>query len=129
MVYLEAIQALTEPFEPGSTLKPFIAAALLSRRRASLSERIDVLGGEYTVHGRTLRDVHRSDEPMTLGEVIRHSSNVGIVRFAERLSHPHDPDPARTAIEVRPVDRLAGRQQRSRQPGQHDRRPSVHGNH
>lgn len=83
---VSAASALTEPFEPGSTLKPFIAAALLAHGRVSPTERIDVFGGEYTVQGRTLRDVHRSDGPMTLAEVIRHSSNVGIVRFAERLT-------------------------------------------
>lgn len=83
---VSAASALTEPFEPGSTLKPFIAATLLAHGRVSPSERIDVFGGEYTVHGRTLRDVHRSDSAMTLADVIRHSSNVGIVRFAERLT-------------------------------------------
>lgn len=81
-----AASALTEPFEPGSTLKPFLAAALLASGRAHLTDSVDVRGGEYTVEGRTLHDVHRGETSLTLAGVLRWSSNVGIVRFAERLS-------------------------------------------
>ena len=77
--------ALTEPFEPGSTLKPFIAAALLSRGRARADETVSTEGGTLTVQGRTITDLHRADR-MSLREVIMYSSNVGIVRFAERLT-------------------------------------------
>lgn len=85
-VRVTAATALTEPFEPGSTLKPFIAAALLAHGRASPRDSIEVFGGEYTVNGRTLRDVHRGEDVMTLADVLRWSSNVGIARFAERLT-------------------------------------------
>ncbi|MDQ3674985.1 MAG: penicillin-binding transpeptidase domain-containing protein, partial [Gemmatimonadota bacterium] len=37
--------AITEPFEPGSTLKPFVAAALLSRGRARPDEVIPTFNG------------------------------------------------------------------------------------
>jgi cell division protein FtsI (penicillin-binding protein 3) len=77
--------ALTEPFEPGSTVKPLIAAALLSRGRAAASDTIDVFGGSWTENGRTITDVHKLTRP-TLRDVIRWSSNVGISRFAQRLS-------------------------------------------
>jgi len=77
--------ALTEPYEPGSTLKPFLAAALIERDRAELDEVINTHGGRYTINGRTVSDVHRADS-MTFAEVIQFSSNVGIVQLAERLS-------------------------------------------
>lgn len=80
-----AATALTEPFEPGSTLKPFIAAALLSLGRARPDERIDTYRGRYQVHGRTITDLHK-DSVATMGDVIRWSSNVGIVRLSERLT-------------------------------------------
>ncbi|MGH7665306.1 MAG: penicillin-binding transpeptidase domain-containing protein [Gemmatimonadaceae bacterium] len=80
-----AATALTEPFEPGSTLKPFIAATLLSHGLAGIGDTIETYGGVYTVHGRTIRDVHRSSR-LSLADVIRFSSNVGIARFAERLT-------------------------------------------
>jgi cell division protein FtsI (penicillin-binding protein 3) len=78
------VPALSEPFEPGSTLKPFFAAALLARGRAKPDERIDTENGVYTVDGRTITDVH-AEKSMTLGQVIRQSSNIGIVKFASRL--------------------------------------------
>ena len=80
-----AATAIIEPYQPGSTLKPFIAAALLARGKARVNEVIETFNGTYRTFGRTIRDVH-GEPRMTLADVIRHSSNVGIVRFAERLS-------------------------------------------
>jgi cell division protein FtsI (penicillin-binding protein 3) len=79
------VPALSEPFEPGSTLKPFFAAALIAAERASPDERIDTENGVYTMDGRTITDVH-GEASMTLEEIIRHSSNIGIVKLASRLS-------------------------------------------
>jgi cell division protein FtsI (penicillin-binding protein 3) len=81
-----AATALTEPFEPGSTLKPFIAAGLLSRGRVRTRDVVDTRAGVLTVEGRTVHDVHRGEDRMTLAQVLKWSSNVGIVRFAERLA-------------------------------------------
>jgi cell division protein FtsI (penicillin-binding protein 3) len=78
--------ALTEPFEPGSTLKPFIAAGLLSLGRVNPADRVPSHDGILHLHGRTIRDVHRVHAPMTLEETVRWSSNIGIVQFAERLT-------------------------------------------
>ncbi|HVE78817.1 MAG TPA: penicillin-binding protein 2, partial [Gemmatimonadaceae bacterium] len=77
--------ALTEPFEPGSTLKPVIAASLLTLGRARPDEAIDTYDGVYTTHGRTINDIHKAAR-LSLADVIGYSSNVGIVRFAERLT-------------------------------------------
>lgn len=79
------VPALSEPFEPGSTLKPFVAAALLADERAEPDERVDTENGVFTIEGRTITDVHGAPS-MTLTEVIRHSSNIGIAKFASRLS-------------------------------------------
>ena len=79
-----AATALTEPFEPGSTLKPFIAAALLERGLATPDEIVETGNGTYETQGRTITDIHREPR-MTLSDVIKWSSNVGIVKFAERL--------------------------------------------
>jgi cell division protein FtsI (penicillin-binding protein 3) len=80
-----ASTALTEPYEPGSTLKPFIAGALLELGRARESDVVNTYNGKLTINGRTINDEHRAPR-MSLAEVIRWSSNVGIVQFAERLS-------------------------------------------
>ena len=76
---------VTEPFEPGSTLKPFMAAAILERKRATIEEIIDTHGGEWTFNGRTITDEHRAKE-LSLADVIRFSSNIGIVQFSQRLT-------------------------------------------
>jgi cell division protein FtsI (penicillin-binding protein 3) len=79
---------VTEPFEPGSTLKPLIAAGLLARGKVRPTDVVPARGGEYTLHGRTIHDEpHDGPTPklLTLADVIRFSSNIGIVQFADRL--------------------------------------------
>jgi cell division protein FtsI (penicillin-binding protein 3) len=80
-----AATAVIEPYQPGSTLKPFIAAAVLARGKARVDEMIETYNGTYRTFGRTIHDVHKEPR-LSLADVIRFSSNVGIVRFAERLS-------------------------------------------
>jgi cell division protein FtsI (penicillin-binding protein 3) len=80
-----ASTALTEPYEPGSTLKPFIAATLLEKKRARETDVVKTFGGQWTINGRTITDEHQGDH-FTLADVIRYSSNIGIVQFASRLS-------------------------------------------
>jgi len=80
-----ASTALTEPYEPGSTLKPFIAATLLQKKRARESDVVRTFGGQWTINGRTITDEHQADH-FTLADVIRYSSNIGIVQFAMRLN-------------------------------------------
>jgi cell division protein FtsI (penicillin-binding protein 3) len=80
-----AATSITEPFEPGSTLKPFIAAALLGRGRVGPNDVVDTHAGVLVINGRTLTDTHRAPA-MTLRDVIRWSSNVGIAQFVQRLS-------------------------------------------
>ena len=77
--------AVSEPFEPGSTLKPFIAAALLERGRARTDEVIETFNGQTVIEGRLITDEHKAPQ-LTLSQVIQYSSNIGIVRFAERLT-------------------------------------------
>src|SRR5688572_2569184 len=51
--------AITEPFEPGSTLKPFIAGALLERGLATPEEVIETYNGLMEIEGRVIRDIHK----------------------------------------------------------------------
>ena len=77
--------AVSEPFEPGSTLKPVIAARLLSLGRARPGEMMNTENGHYIVDGRTISDEHPSPQ-LSLADVIKFSSNIGIAKFALRLS-------------------------------------------
>lgn len=78
--------AVTEPYEPGSTMKPFVAARLIELGRATPDATIDTYGGHLTINGRTITDADEHASILSLTDVIKHSSNVGIVRFADRLS-------------------------------------------
>jgi cell division protein FtsI (penicillin-binding protein 3) len=80
-----SITAVTEPFEPGSTLKPFIAAALLEKGRARTDEVINTHNGQLVINKRTITDLHKAPQ-MNLADVIRFSSNIGIVEFGSRLT-------------------------------------------
>jgi cell division protein FtsI (penicillin-binding protein 3) len=77
--------AVTEPFEPGSTLKPFVAASLLEHERARPSDIVNVHNGRLELDGRVISDMHKASE-LSLADVIRFSSNVGIVEFGRRLT-------------------------------------------
>ena len=77
--------AVTEPFEPGSTLKPFIAASLLEHKRATPSDVVSTYNGRLELDGRVITDMHKAAR-LSLSDVIRFSSNVGIVEFGQRLT-------------------------------------------
>jgi cell division protein FtsI (penicillin-binding protein 3) len=77
--------AVTEPFEPGSTLKPFVAAALLEKGRARITDVVDTHNGTLELDGRVINDMHKA-QSLSLADVIRYSSNIGIVEFGQRLT-------------------------------------------
>jgi cell division protein FtsI (penicillin-binding protein 3) len=77
--------AVSEPFEPGSTLKPLLASRLLQLQRAKPDEVMNTENGTFVLDGRTITDEHKKSE-MSLADVIRYSSNIGIVKFTSRFS-------------------------------------------
>ncbi|HEV7389365.1 MAG TPA: penicillin-binding transpeptidase domain-containing protein [Gemmatimonadaceae bacterium] len=77
--------SVTEPFEPGSTLKPFVAASLLDKGRARPSDVVNTHNGQLELDGRVINDMHKAAS-LSLADVIRYSSNVGIVEFGQRLT-------------------------------------------
>ena len=77
--------AVTEPFEPGSTLKPFIAASLLEKGRARPTDIVSTHDGRLELDGRVITDMHKASS-LSLADVIRYSSNIGIVEFGQRLT-------------------------------------------
>jgi cell division protein FtsI (penicillin-binding protein 3) len=79
-----SIPALSDPFEPGSTVKPFLLANLLQENLASLDDRVYAENGEYRTAYRTIRDVHPHDT-LTVAEIVRFSSNIGAAKLAERI--------------------------------------------
>jgi cell division protein FtsI (penicillin-binding protein 3) len=76
---------INTPYEPGSTLKPFTVATLLSSGKAAMTDSVDTGPGFWRVAGRTITDVH-SPGRADLTHVLRVSSNVGIAKLAQRLT-------------------------------------------
>ena len=77
-------RGVTDPYEPGSTIKPFMMAALLDRGRVALDDSVYAEEGHYRMGGRVISDVHGRGW-ITAADVLRYSSNVGMVKLAERL--------------------------------------------
>ncbi|HRH04217.1 MAG TPA: penicillin-binding protein 2 [Burkholderiaceae bacterium] len=77
-------RALTDTFEPGSTMKPFTAALALEKGFVKPETVIQTAPGRITIGGATITDAHPHDA-LTVSQVIQKSSNVGIVKMAMQM--------------------------------------------
>ena len=77
-------RALTDTFEPGSTMKPFIASWALETRRVKPDTLLATAGGRIKISGKTITDAHAYGD-LTVAQVIQKSSNVGTVRMAMQM--------------------------------------------
>lgn len=75
-------RAVTDPFEPGSTMKVFVAAAALENGFCTPTSIFDCENGAYRIGRVTVHDTHPY-EWLTLKDIIRFSSNIGAVKIAE----------------------------------------------
>ena len=74
-------RALTDTYEPGSTMKPFTAAIALEEGSYRFDSEIDTGEGRMTIGRATIRDTKKHGQ-MTVAEVIQKSSNVGAATIA-----------------------------------------------
>jgi cell division protein FtsI (penicillin-binding protein 3) len=81
-------RALTDTFEPGSTMKPFVIALALEKGLVKPETVIQTAPGRITVGGATISDAHPHGA-LTVNEVIQKSSNVGTVKMAMQMQ-PHE---------------------------------------
>jgi cell division protein FtsI (penicillin-binding protein 3) len=75
---------VSDVHEPGSTLKALFAAAALDSHVVKADEQIYCERGRYQIGRRTIHD-HHPYEWLSFAEVIKHSSNIGVAKVAERL--------------------------------------------
>lgn len=80
-------RAVTDPTEPGSTFKPFIASGALEGSYVSLTEHIDCHMGSKFFGSREIRDVKKCGM-LDLRGILTYSSNIGMVTIAERMGNP-----------------------------------------
>ena len=79
-------RTITDPYEPGSTFKPFIAAAALAEGVVRLGEVFDCERGAWQDGPRTLRDHHPHDY-LSFEEILIKSSNIGMGKIGKRLGN------------------------------------------
>ncbi|MDH3715696.1 MAG: penicillin-binding transpeptidase domain-containing protein [Gammaproteobacteria bacterium] len=74
-------RAVTDVFEPGSTMKTFTVAAALEQGRVTPLTSIDTAPGRLRVGQHTVRDRHNLGV-LSVSDILRKSSNVGASRLA-----------------------------------------------
>ncbi|MDX9788404.1 MAG: penicillin-binding protein 2 [Desulfobacterales bacterium] len=77
-------RAITDPFEPGSTLKMFTAAAALEHGGLTPETQFFCENGSFRVGRHTIRDTH-PHERLTLQEIVQVSSNIGAAKVGARI--------------------------------------------
>ena len=77
-------RAVTDTFEPGSTLKPFTIGLALDNGKVRSDTIINCAPGRLTIGSATIADAHPHGA-LTVAEVIQKSSNVGAAKIAAML--------------------------------------------
>jgi cell division protein FtsI (penicillin-binding protein 3) len=77
-------RALTDTFEPGSTMKPLIISLALETGRVKPDTLIATAPGRLTIDGSTISDSHAHGD-LTVEQVIQKSSNVGTAKIALQM--------------------------------------------
>jgi cell division protein FtsI (penicillin-binding protein 3) len=78
-------RAVTDTFEPGSTLKPFTIALALESGKVRLDTGINCAPGKLTIGSATISDAHPHGA-LTVAQVIQKSSNVGAAKIAATMT-------------------------------------------
>ncbi len=76
--------AISDPYEPGSTLKVLLAAAALDMNVVRPEDQIFCELGHYQVGKYTIHD-HHPYGWLSFAQVLQHSSNIGAAKVGERL--------------------------------------------
>jgi cell division protein FtsI (penicillin-binding protein 3) len=77
-------RALTDTFEPGSTMKPFTIGLALDSGRVKPGTLVDTTPGRLMITGSTISDTHNYGV-LTVEGVIQKSSNVGTTKLAMQM--------------------------------------------
>ncbi len=78
-------RAVTDPYEPGSTIKPFVLKAALEGGFVGLSDTIDCgSSGKYRFGSRVVTDVHAHGR-LTVPNVVVKSSNIGMAHIGLKV--------------------------------------------
>ncbi len=77
-------KAITDSFEPGSTMKVFLVASALEEKVISSQDAFNCENGVFTIGGRTIHDTHKYGR-LSVGDILKYSSNIGAAKIGSRL--------------------------------------------
>jgi len=83
-VHFRKNRSITDIFEPGSTFKVFLLAAVLEEHAATPTDVFFCENGAYSVGGKVIHDVHKYGW-LSLREIIKFSSNIGASKVGRKL--------------------------------------------
>ncbi|MBI9090420.1 MAG: penicillin-binding protein 2 [Desulfobacterium sp.] len=75
-------RVVTDPFEPGSVMKVFVAASAMDKGYCTPKSIFFCENGAYKVGSKVIHDTHDRGW-LTLGQIIKYSSNIGTVKITE----------------------------------------------
>jgi cell division protein FtsI (penicillin-binding protein 3) len=80
-------RAVTDRFEPGSVMKPFMIAGALAAGTLKPTAAIDCEHGVYQIGGITIHDTHINDV-LSPTQILAKSSNIGALKIGLQLGEP-----------------------------------------
>ncbi|MBI5018009.1 MAG: transpeptidase family protein [Deltaproteobacteria bacterium] len=79
------IRATADVYEPGSTFKALFLGILLDQHIVRPMDRVFCENGAWTVHRKTIHD-HSPHGWLTVADILKVSSNIGVAKLSERIS-------------------------------------------
>jgi cell division protein FtsI (penicillin-binding protein 3) len=79
-------KAITDSFDPGSTFKPFLAAAALEEGVIQETDLFHCENGQYKIADRVFHEANRKRHgALSVHDILKYSSNIGSIKISEKL--------------------------------------------
>ena len=79
-------KAITDSFDPGSTFKPFLAAAALEEGVVKETDLFNCENGRFAIADRVFHEANRKRHGvLSVHDILKYSSNIGSIKIAEKL--------------------------------------------
>jgi cell division protein FtsI (penicillin-binding protein 3) len=82
-------KAFLNPYEPGSVMKPFVVASLLQSGKLTLDTMVDT-PMKFRVGDKTFEDVAKHETKLNPWDILRYSSNSGMINMSLEYFSPND---------------------------------------
>jgi cell division protein FtsI (penicillin-binding protein 3) len=79
--------AVSDSYEPGSTFKIVALSAAINMNKLDISDKFDLENGKLKMAGHIFKDDHKINGVVQLNKVISLSSNIGMIKIAQRIGN------------------------------------------